>query len=277
MATTEFLQKRVEGKEKELDKLSKKLDRISKAEDSGWENNPYYYSESDKRHTLKDIERVSAELENYKKLLSTAIQKDSSRDVKVIIEFLNQWKSDTYDFISSIIAQYFELRQKIRETYVLKFDSNYTEEKEELHKKYADEMQKNLYGEYSEEKVTLHSGHTFNRRVKVKVGKWENYSCYFLNSYEESVSKLKKELDEEAKRKYDFIIERTNAIVGTITDASNLRIGAKHDLNGIIIGTDGIASVKTVGAGGYNEGVFVNEKHGQCFHFRTLIKPVKNR
>ena len=76
------------------------------------------------------------------------------------------------------------------------------------------------------------------------------------------MAKLEKDLDEEANRKYDFIIERTNAIVGEITDASDLEVGAKQDLNGYITGTRGRAKVQTIGAGGYNI---------QCFHFRTLI------
>lgn len=70
------------------------------------------------------------------------------------------------------------------------------------------------------------------------------------------------DLEAEKNRKYDFIIERTNEIVGQITDASNLTIGAKGDLNGFILGTKGSAKVQTIGAGGYNI---------QCFHFRTLI------
>ena len=75
-------------------------------------------------------------------------------------------------------------------------------------------------------------------------------------------AKFEKDIKTEAERKYDFIIERTEAIVTKITDASGLRVGAKGDLNGEIIGTTGTATVKTVGAGGYAI---------QCFHFRTLI------
>ena len=74
--------------------------------------------------------------------------------------------------------------------------------------------------------------------------------------------KLAKDLTQEANRKYDFIIERTNYIVGEITDAAALQVGAKGDLNGFIDGTRGRAKVQTIGAGGYNI---------QCFHFRTLI------
>ena len=96
------------------------------------------------------------------------------------------------------------------------------------------------------------------------------YTARDIERCEKAISdleeKLAKELDQEAKRKYDFIIERTNAIVGQITDASNLCIGAKGDLNGYIIGTDGKAKVQTVGAGGYNI---------MCFHYRTLINPMK--
>lgn len=77
---------------------------------------------------------------------------------------------------------------------------------------------------------------------------------------------MKKDLREEYNRKYDFIIQRTNEIVGEILDASGLSVGEKGDLNGIIIGTRGKASVTTFGAGGYNI---------QCFHFRTTIKEVK--
>ena len=83
---------------------------------------------------------------------------------------------------------------------------------------------------------------------------------------EEALNKLEKDMTQEWNRKYDFIIERTNEIVGQITDASNLNVGAKGDLNGYIIGTKGTAKVQTIGAGGYNI---------QCFHFRTLINEMK--
>ena len=87
-----------------------------------------------------------------------------------------------------------------------------------------------------------------------------------IEGKEKEIAKLNKDLDKDANTKYDFIIERTNAIVGTITDATNLKIGRKGDLNGFIIGERGKAKVETIGAGGYNI---------QCYHFRTLINKIR--
>ena len=47
MASIDFIQKRIAGKEKEIDKLEKKLARILRAKESNWENNPYFYDERD--------------------------------------------------------------------------------------------------------------------------------------------------------------------------------------------------------------------------------------
>ena len=104
---------------------------------------------------------------------------------------------------------------------------------------------------------------TYKTECKVKDGEYECLKPYSdAKNIEFAMAKLNKDLDDEANRKYDFIIERTNAIVGKITDASALKVGAKGDLNGYIKGENGKAKVQTIGAGGYNI---------QCFHFRTLI------
>lgn len=72
-------------------------------------------------------------------------------------------------------------------------------------------------------------------------------------------------LEREKKEKMMDLIERITSIVGTITDAGDLHIGPKGDINGTIIGDKGMASVETIGAGGYNI---------QCYHYRTLIHEI---
>jgi len=83
--------------------------------------------------------------------------------------------------------------------------------------------------------------------------------------YSDADASRKTEEDCEAKR-IQFII-RTNAITGdTITGAALHIDTASGDVNGTIAGKSGTATVKTIGAGGYNI---------QCYHFRCLVREVK--
>lgn len=243
MATIEFIQKRIEGKEKEIAKLEKKLERIHKAEATNWEVNPYYYNENDIKWTTRDLEAAKQGLADYQKALAEAQEKAESRDVKVIIEFLERWQK-------RVKAHYIEALPKF-----LKAREKYWEED----KKYSEYWR--LTGE--ERKAMREAHRRLGEEFKTAWGWMEQYVEYRDKL---DVERLTKDLRIEADRKYDFIIERTNAIVGKITDAAGLTIGAKDDLNGFIIGDKGTAKVTTIGAGGYNI---------QCYHFRTLIREAK--
>lgn len=256
MASIDFIQKRIAGKEKELDKLNKKLERIRKVEAQNWEDpNPYYYHESDLKYTLRDIEEAKKALEAYKSQLTTEQEKASSRNVPVIIEFLNNWRDRVIEFHTEKFKEYYNEKQLVRELYKSSDRAAYEAAKDIFHKK--------CYGYFERVEFINRWGKPDHTDKKIKDGEYEWLKPYINEStFDECLAKFKKDIDQEWIRKYDFIIERTNAIVGQITDASNLKIGAKHDLNGFIIGTRGTAKVQTIDAGGYNI---------QCYHFRTLI------
>jgi len=265
MASLDFIQKRIAGKEKEIAKLEGKLERIEKAEATGWKVNPYYYGEDDKRWTIKDLQNAKAALEDYKSQLAEEQTKAASRNVPAILEFLEQWKKRCTEYYGDMLREIFDEQEAVRALYRAYSSCGYgTEDYKEgearykaRHKSYDEK----LHG-YYETRTGEWNGRTRKYEVKVQDGEWEPAKHYLCSNLDASMAKLKKELDQEAVRKYDFIIERTCAIVGKITDASNLRVGAKGDLNGYIIGTTGKAKIQTIGAGGYNI---------QCFHFRTLI------
>ena len=244
MASIEFLQQRVEGKEKELDKLNKKMDRILKAEASGWQDNPYYYHEIDKKYTARDIEQAQKALEDYKAKLAKEQEKANSRNVKAIVDFLEAWKNRVREYHINCVPEFIKAREtwyQVARDHVDWWNSGGFKEPKEARE------QKDR--EYREAKKDFHST-------------WGWLIPYMENDTIDT-DLLDKELKKEADAKYDDIINRTNDIVGTITDAAGLKIGKKGDLNGIIIGEQGKAKVQTIGAGGYNI---------QCYHFRTLIR-----
>ena len=244
MASIEFITRRIEGKRKEIEKLEKKMARIKKAEASNWENNPYWYSERDIYWTDRDLTQAREALEKYEADLKAAQEKAASRNVAVIIEFLDRWQRRVYAHYEKMHPAFLEARKEL-----YKIDSDYCD-------------WYNKYG-FRAPKEEREARRNEKRRAEKEFGAtWGWIEAYVAYDGKLDTERLLKDLKEEADRKYDFIIERTNAIVGKITDAAGLTIGAKDDLNGYIVGERGVAKVQTIGAGGYNI---------QCFHYRTLI------
>lgn len=272
MASVEFLQRRVDSKKAEIEKLRKKLDRIRKAEASGWETNPYSYSEFDLKWTIKDLEVAEAALEGYEFKLSEEVEKAASRNVAIILQFLETWKKRCREYFEEGIRRYFADLEELRKLTMLYADAVFgTEEYKQAREalvEAGDALRNKTSGYYDRVPYEDSFGRTLYTSRKVKEGEYERYQPYVqCINLETALERLEKDLTEEANRKYDFIINRTNKIVGQITDASNLSIGDHGELNGVIIGTRGKAHVKTVGAGGYNI---------QCYHFRTYIKEWKD-
>lgn len=251
MASIDYITKRVDGKRKEVAKLENKLSRILKAQASNWENNPYYYSEDDLRWTLKDLETAKEMLAKYEAQLTAEQEKAASRNVTVILEFLERWKTE-------VMAYYVERFAK----YLVALEEYYAKSSAHAdwfnHGGWRQENAKQIDEEYRK----------YRKDFSKRWGEMERYESRVFNAetrqYDRVFNrdKLQKELDQEANAKYDDIIERTNAICGKITDARGLWVSAKGDLDGVIIGERGTAKVQTIGAGGYNI---------QCFHFRTLV------
>lgn len=247
MASVEFLEKRIAGKQAEIDKLNKKLQRIRKAEASGWEeNNPYMYTPHDIDATLKEIDRAEAGLRQYQEQLDEENVKSQSRNVPAITEFLDKWEARCLEFYKDAFMRYKLAYEEYKQ--------QYSELKSNLN---AAKFQSPEYKELYKELRNL--DHEFRNDWNYVT----QFGAYSIDKYMEAVAKA---IAQEKIRKYDFIIERVCKIVGQITDASELSVGQKGELNGIIYGTDGKAKVKTIGAGGYNI---------QCYHFRTIITPVR--
>ena len=99
---------------------------------------------------------------------------------------------------------------------------------------------------------------------KKELEKFDKVTFYLMNMHSSwRIEELEKLLEEEKLKKLIDLTKRVNKICGKITNADDLLIGNRGDINGIIIGEKGKAEVRTIEAGGYNI---------QCFHFRVLIR-----
>ena len=250
MASTEYLTKRLEGKKKEVEKLEKKLERILKAQATDWEVNPYYYSENDLKWTRKDLESARQAQAKLEEDLAKSIEKDNSRNVKVIVDFLEAWKAQVRDYYKDQFPKFLKAR------------SEYWAESHEL-------SEKRRYGQFhgmsKEELDSLRK--EYEKLSRCFKERWSFMEVY-VTGKEFETDRFERDIKNEADRKYDNIIERTNEIVGTIRDASGLEVGNKGELDGYVIGGRGTAHVHTIGAGGYNI---------QCYHFRVLVHEIRDK
>lgn len=245
MASIEFITKRIEGKEKEIKKLESKLARIKKAQATDWEVNPYCYDERELKWTTRDLEAARVALDEYRTQLAAETEKANSRNVPAILEFLADWKVKVINYYERTFPAYLNAK---KERYAQNHE--YCQKVNRMIRDYAqrEELRK-----------------TEREQDKQFRQMWSNFIRYDeCGRFQKE--RLQKDLDRDAELKYDDIIERTNAICGTITDAAGLRVGLKGDLDGYVKGERGIAKVQTIGAGGYNI---------QCFHFRTLVHEMK--
>ena len=244
MASIEFIKKRIEGKNKELDKLRKKMTRIEKAKASDWKDNPYYYHERDLIYTEKEINSALKMLQKYEEDLKEADKKAASRNIPVITQFLDAWETR--------VIEYFLKERK-------EYDKAYKEYGE------ADRALCNEYNSCHDSVKRKELSSKMRENSKNFRERWAHITAFDHGSrtWEET---MRADIAKEKIAKYDDLIERVVKITGEITDANGLSIGYKGDINGYIIGKEGKASINTIDAGGYNI---------QCYHFRTLIHKFK--
>lgn len=86
-------------------------------------------------------------------------------------------------------------------------------------------------------------------------------------------AKLDEILLKDCKKRYIKLIDEVTAYTGNITDATGLNMNC-GELGGIIVGDKGKAKVQTFSAGGHSEHIIVNERHGQCYHYRHKVTKV---
>lgn len=193
---------------------------------------------------LKDAEIV---LSNWQLKLDEEVMKDefiNNHIPQVIKDFLEQWRQKAYGW------------------HIKKYN-DYLTLKKELYQKESDALKEIGVLPYRERRAKLEELELNN--IEGRLARFGGAVVVNMSTYRDETERLaylEKVLKEDVKAKSLDLINRINAVVGTITDARALSVDVYGNLNGVIKGEKGTAKVETIGAGGYNI---------QCFHYRTLV------
>jgi hypothetical protein len=266
MSKREELLIKIEKKEEQIKKIEKKIAKYEAKKTSekefikeyGWlthfEENKDYYKEQfikdcdyEIRYAEQDLRNNQNTLENYKSQLEKIINFEKEDKIQVLVDFLNEWKENAYNWYIENSKRLVELRK------------NYESELETYLDSYI-----NRYGDFNSWSHKYRTEKQFEKDYYSSI----NQFTFEITSYIGRVdtSKLKKALEEEATRKYKDLVKRITEKSGEIVDISKLKIAANGDLNGVVIGKKNKVEVETISAGGYNI---------QCFHYRVLVKVLK--
>ena len=273
------LTSRIEKKTADIEKINRRINKLTKSVDPDFQKqvkdttkmnyasaskslkiiaeviHVSYWDLEDLRRAYMDLDEAQVTLEKYKNLLKAEEVKNnklSEEKIQVIWDFLLKWKEKAkqyYERQLKLLLDYYSLN---RETCELHNNSSYfkrTHSPEE-YEQYIIELKE----KEKEEKSLRDAIDPVTYKVYDRKTKGLNYD------------KLNELLDKEIENKYINMVDKVTEITGEITDASDLRIDPRGEINGYIKGVNGTAKINTIGAGGYNI---------QIFHFRTLIKPVK--
>jgi hypothetical protein len=224
---------------------------------------------------LRDAEEI---LSNWQAKLNVAVEQVrfiEGNAPQVIKDFMEEWKQKVYAWSVKRYADYqvfkVELQEKKQAAQIL-----YIETHPEQYSRYLDND-----GKITQEQLswaTSRNDRDMDKYLKEKgldyrsiQAKEADYAggrvltmCTYYNEVER-LAWLEKELEREKQVKLLDLVQRINAVVGTITDASYLSISPKGNLDGFVTGENGRAKIETIGAGGYNI---------QCYHFRTLVHKI---
>ena len=260
-------QERIQRLTANIEKLQKKLEKIEAAQydeerikqmDIRWTRREIEEKQQKIDQLLKEIEKYKREVDEYE------AWKNKNRDVKVIWEFLERWKEHERRWYESLRKHYVDGVEYARAQKEQARELEY--KAEELIGFVSWSKRKQALEENAEAKALMEESEALSKEAAMFYDMVAPVMMYLTDTDELNMAKLNRDLDYDALLMYDRFIDQIEHITGEITDVSNLRIGAKGELNGFVVGKTGKAKVQTIGAGGDNI---------QRFHYRTLIHRIK--
>ena len=281
--TPEQLLDRIQKSQEKIAKIEKRIKKWQDAQceksfikERGWlldagRDREYLWNEYIKNcnweldRAIQDLHDAQLTLEKYQNALNLEIAKDNEFEnnrILVIWEFLLNYKEQVANYIRNnvnVLNEYYKVNSEMCDWH----NNN-------RHKVYNGEMSKEeynrVYNELRERERELESSiHPYTKLVATRT--------YPEKERVIDETKLEELLLKDCKSRYFALVDEVTKYTGIITDATNLNMHG-GELNGIIIGESGKAKVQTFSAGGHSQHIIVNEKHGQCFHYRHKVTKI---
>lgn len=268
MATKEYVQERINSAKDRIEKaqaiITKKQGWIEKKKASlakaTTENEKYWINcdikslENDIAYKEREINReLIPSLHKWEEELIKLQQK--VRDIPVLVEFLNYWKQKVAEYYRRERTS--EDRNEMKQSIIDAKEAYNNQYKQRKYEWFATDEQREVENKLWETYQKKRSA--YEERFKMILF-WEQ-----KGDFEEEMEKT---LQQEWEQKYDRLVEDVTRIVGTIRDCSGLSVSGRGELNGIVIGETGKASINTFVAGGWNI---------QCAHYRCRITKIKEK
>ena len=267
--TKEELQARIEKKQKDIEKIEKRLSKWTMKKDSekefekaySWLNTFEQRKNDFKKEWIEDCEKeirganrdlaeANETIKKYQNQIEKINEFNNTEKIKVIWDFLQEWRKNAYKFFVENIKLYAKLQAEEAEKW-----KGFKETPE-----YKNHVTINRNGSVND--WVIHNNfrkeyyepiHNLTKEVYKYNGKWDD-------------ARLNMILDRDVQAKYNTLKKQVEEKAGEIIDASNLYIDDKGNIAGTIKGSKNTVNLWTSLSGGYNV---------QCLHFRSYCNVAK--
>ena len=306
--TREELQKRIDNKNKDIEKINKRItkwatglrpqdieickpfsdkesyaeayknfkayleinkDQIPSSED--WNKGPDI---RELKNAYIDLSEANATLEKYVIQLEKITNFENQEKIKAIWDFLCEWETKCYNWYLENAKLYLTLKQGYKQAKA-NWKQAYLDKNPEPSHEIISDWRRWKRDYQTGEKYFIEGYfqrvHALTIELTTLVGHYEDSSInsdYVYDSYKVNTEKLTQILKEEKNRKYEDLVKRVTAVTGTIKDASKLSIGKQQGEINGIV--IGERSKAKV------ETISAGGYNIQCFHYRVLVHEIKD-
>lgn len=230
----------IEKKQALILKKKKQLNKTTDKDERYWLSDDIESLEDDIKKKQKELKtNLIPSLEKYKAELSKV--QEHTRDIPVLVKFLDDWKQKTAEYYieKKNSKEYEDARKEVSDAEDAYFDFYRNAKADpELKNKTPGELKKEKEDKYW---IMKDVREDFRKKYGV-IQDWESSGDF--------AKAMEKDLQKEWENKYDKLVADCTEKIGNITDCEGLRVSSRGELNGIIEGDKGRASVYTFLAAG---------------------------